>query len=134
LLNQKQLELYKKYNINPLAGCLPTLIQMPIWMSLYQMLWNSVELYQQPFYLWIRDLTAPDPLYILPICMGLSMFMQNFFQPVTSANQKYILWGSPIFLTIFMIKYNLPSGLILYILTNNIYNICQQVYIKNTNK
>ena len=133
LLNKKQLELYKKYNVNPLSGCLPVLLQMPIWMALYQMLWNSVELYQQPFYLWIKDLTAPDPLYVLPLFMGISMFLQNFFQPVTSTQQKYILWGSPIFLTLFMIKYSLPSGLILYILTNNIYNICQQIYIKNKN-
>jgi YidC/Oxa1 family membrane protein insertase len=86
------------------------------------------------FYLWIEDLTSPDKYYLLPIAMGLSMLIQNFFQPITNNQQKYILWGMPLLLTIIMIAYNLPSGLSLYIFANNICSIFQQIYIKNINK
>lgn len=134
LMNQKQIELYKKYNINPLSGCFPILIQTPIWIALYQTLLNSVELYQQPFVLWITDLTLPDHYFILPIIMGVSMFIQFFFQPTTSEQQRYILWILPILLTGIMIKYQLPSGLSLYIFTNNILSILQQIYIKSSKK
>jgi len=137
LLGQKQLELYKKHKVNPLAGCLPMIVQMPIWITLYQVLWNSVELYQQPFILWIQDLTSPDQYYILPILMGISMFIQIFVQPggATGSNQetmKYVMWGMPFFLTIVMLT--LPSGLSLYMLSNNIFTIGQNLYIKKSIK
>jgi len=130
LLGQKQMELYKEAGINPMAGCLPLLIQMPIWFALYQMLWNSVELHQQPFALWIHDLTRPDPLYVMPIVMGISMFVQQYFQPTPDDNpqMKYMMWGMPFFLTFVMLS--LPAGLSLYILTNNVLTIFQQLYIK----
>jgi YidC/Oxa1 family membrane protein insertase len=131
LLGQKQMELYKKKGVNPLAGCLPMLIQMPIWFALYQMLWNSVELYQQPFVGWLNNLTSPDPLYILPIAMGISMLIQTFFQsiPQDQPQMKYVMCGMPVFLTFIML--NMPSGLSLYIFINNVLTIFQQIYIKN---
>ena len=130
MLGQKQMELYREKGINPMAGCLPMLIQMPIWFALYQMLWNSVELYQQPFGLWIMDLTRPDPYYVLPVVMGVSMLIQQAFQPTMEdqPQMKYVMWAMPIFLTFIMLK--LPAGLSLYIFTNNILTIFQQVYIK----
>ncbi len=129
-LGQKQMELYKEKGINPMAGCLPMLIQMPIWIALYQMLWNSVELYQQPFMLWITDLTAPDPYYVLPIAMGISMFVQQAFQPAMEdqPQMKYVMMGMPFFLTFIMLK--MPAGLSLYIFINNILTIFQQMLIK----
>ncbi len=130
LLGQKQMELYKEKGISPLAGCLPMVLQMPIWFALYQMLWNSVELYQQPFIWWLTNLTAPDPYYILPIIMGISMLIQAILQPTLQDNQqmKYVMWGMPVFLTFIMLR--MPCGLSLYILINNILTILQQIYIK----
>jgi len=130
VLGQKQMELYKQHGINPMAGCLPMLIQMPIWLALYQMLGNSIEIYQQPFFGWISDLTAPDPYFILPIVMGASMIVQTAFQPTPEdqPQMKIMMWIMPIFLTVIMI--GLPAGLSLYILTNNVLTILQQMLIK----
>lgn len=132
MLGQKQMELYKEEGINPMSGCFPVLIQMPIWFALYQMLGNSVELYEQPFYFWIKDLTHPDPLFILPVGMGVSMFISQWLMPPTvddsHPQMKYALWIMPIFLTIVML--NLPSGLSIYMLINNLLTIFQQIYIK----
>lgn len=130
LLGQKQMELYKSQGVNPVAGCLPILIQLPIWFAFFQMLRSSVELFDQPFYGWITDLTRPDPYYILPILMGASMMIQQFFTP-TPADQpqmKYVMLAMPVFLTFIML--NMPSGLSLYILTNNLLTIVQQIIIK----
>ena len=130
LLGQKQMELYRAEGINPVAGCLPMLIQLPIWFAFFQMLRSSVELYDQPFYWWITDLTRPDQYYVLPVLMGLSMLIQQFFTP-TPADQpqmKYVMWAMPVFLTFIML--NMPCGLSLYILTNNLLTILQQIIIK----
>jgi YidC/Oxa1 family membrane protein insertase len=130
LQGQKQMELYREKGINPMAGCLPMFIQMPIWIALYRTLWGSVELYQQPFVGWLIDLTLPDPLYILPVAMGVTMAIQTAFQPAPEdqPQMKYIMWGMPVFLTFIML--NLPAGLSLYMLTNNLLTILQQAYIK----
>ena len=130
LQGQKQMELYREKGINPMAGCLPMFIQMPIWIALYRTLWGSVELYQQPFFGWLADLTLPDPLYILPVLMGGTMAIQTAFQPAPEdqPQMKYIMWGMPIFLTFIMLS--LPAGLSLYMLTNNLLTILQQAYIK----
>jgi len=130
LLGQKQMELYRAENINPVAGCLPMLIQLPIWFAFFQMLRSSVELYDQPFYWWITDLTRPDQYYVLPVLMGLSMLAQQLLTP-TPADQpqmKYVMWAMPVFLTFIML--NMPCGLSLYILTNNLLTIVQQIIIK----
>lgn len=130
LLGQKQMELYRTHGINPVAGCLPLLIQLPIWFAFFQMLRNSVELFDQPFYWWIVDLTRPDQYYVLPVLMGASMLLQQAFTPPPSdqPHMKYVMWTMPIFLTFIML--NMPSGLSLYILTNNLLTILQQIIIK----
>lgn len=130
LLGQKTMELYKTHGVNPVAGCLPLLIQLPIWFAFFQMLRNSVELFDQPFYGWITDLTRPDQYLVLPILMGLSMFAQQAFTPppADQPQMKYVMWSMPVFLTFIML--NMPSGLSLYILTNNLLTILQQLIIK----
>ncbi len=130
ILGQKQMELYKERGVNPVAGCLPILIQFPIWIAFFQMLRNSVELYDQPFYWWITDLTQPDHYYVMPILMGVTMLIQQAFTPPPSdqPQMKYVMWAMPIFLTFIML--NMPSGLSLYMLTNNLLTIIQQLLIK----
>lgn len=131
MLGQKQMELYREHGINPMAGCLPLLIQLPVWFALYRMLGLSVELFDQPFYLWITDLTKADPYYILPLIMGLSMLLTQVIMPpqMEQPEMKYVMWAMPIVFTFVMLT--LPSGLSLYILTNNLVTICQQLYLKN---
>lgn len=132
MLGQKQMAFYKEKGVNPMAGCLPMLIQMPVWFALYQMLGNSVELYEQPFYAWIIDLTRPDPYYIFPVVMGLSMLISQWIIPPqideSQPQMKYVMWFMPLFLTFVML--NLPAGLSLYMLVNNLLTIAQQVYVK----
>lgn len=132
MLGQKQMAFYKEKGINPMAGCLPMLIQMPVWFALYQMLGNSVELYEQPFYAWIVDLTRPDPYYVFPVLMGLSMLISQWVIPPaiddSQPQMKYVMWFMPLFLTFVML--NLPAGLSLYMLVNNLLTIAQQVYVK----
>ena len=127
LLGQKQMELYKEHGINPLAGCLPLFIQFPVWIAFFQMLRNSVELYNQPFFAWITDLTLADPYFVLPVLMGASMFIQQYLTPMPQdqPQMKYVMWGMPFFITLVML--NMPAGLSLYSLVNNILTIAQQL-------
>jgi len=128
---QKLMELYKKHNVNPAGGCLPMLIQMPIWIALYRTLYTSVELYQQPFVKgWIGDLTQMDPFYITPIVLGGVMLIQAFMtpQPQDNPQMKYMQYGMPVFFTFLMA--GLPSGLTLYMVFNAVLTIFQQLYIK----
>jgi YidC/Oxa1 family membrane protein insertase len=124
-MNLAVMQLYQQHKVNPLGGCLPMLLQMPIWLALYATLQTSVELYREPF-LWIRDLTHHDPLYILPITMGVSSFVMQKIspQPADNAQAKMLLYIMPIFFTFIMFK--LPAGLTLYILVNNVLSIVQQ--------
>lgn len=134
LHGQKQMEFYRANGVNPMAGCLPMLIQLPIWFAFFQMLRSSVELYHQPFYGWIKDLTEADPYYVLPIIMGVTMIVQQWMTPPPNdqPQMKYIMMGMPVFFTFIML--NMPAGLSLYMFTNNILTICQQLLIKNKNK
>jgi len=127
-LNQATMQLYQQHKVNPLGGCLPLLLQMPLWLALYATLQTSVELYRQPF-LWIKDLTAMDPYYILPLAMGASSFaMQKLSpQPADNAQAKMLLYFMPVFFTFIMLK--LPAGLTLYILVNNLLSIAQQQWL-----
>lgn len=133
-MGQKQMELYKEKGISPLAGCFPVLVQMPIWFALYRTLWNSVELYQQPFYLGISDLSQPDALLagfpLLPVLVGALMLVQTLMQPAPQEQpqMKYVMWGMPIMFTFFMLQ--MPSGLSLYMITNSLLTMAQQYYIK----
>ncbi|MEO6953557.1 MAG: membrane protein insertase YidC [Polyangia bacterium] len=124
-MNQEVMELYKKHKINPLGGCLPVLIQMPIYIALYSMLGNSVELYRANFGLWIHDLTAPDPFFVLPLLTGAGMFLQQKLSPTPpDASQKTMMMMMPIMYTGMSIFF--PAGLTLYILTNTLLSIVQQ--------
>jgi YidC/Oxa1 family membrane protein insertase len=129
-LSQKQMELYRERGVNPMAGCLPMFLQFPIWIALYQMLSNSVEIYQKPFAGWLIDLTQRDPYYVLPVLMGISMVVQQLMQPVQDDQKamKYAMLITSVFFTFIML--NLPSGLSLYMLTNNILTLIQQIVIK----
>ncbi len=127
-LNQEMMQIYKKEKINPLGGCLPILIQIPVFIALYWVLLESVELRQAPFIFWLTDLSRSDPYFVLPVLMGASMFAQQFLNPTPlDAMQKNIMMSLPIVFTIFFLWF--PSGLVLYWLVNNILSIAQQWYI-----
>ena len=126
--SQAMMELYKKEGANPLGGCLPILLQMPVFLALYWTLMESVELRQAPFFLWIYYLSAMDPYFILPILMGISMFLTQRMQPEPpDPIQAKVFKFMPIMFTFFFLWF--PSGLVLYWLVNNILSILQQVYV-----
>jgi len=131
-MNQELMSLYKAHKINPLGGCLPLLIQLPIWIALYRTIYSAVELYQQPFAGWIDDLSAKDPYYILPIVLGAVMFVQQKMTPTSgdSAQMKLMLYGMPALFTAMMLFF--PSGLVLYIFVNTVLSILQQWLIKRS--
>ncbi|MGB6976689.1 MAG: membrane protein insertase YidC [Gammaproteobacteria bacterium] len=127
-MSQSVFELYRKEKVNPLGGCLPILIQIPVFIALYYVLIESVELRQAPFILWIHDLSTKDPFYILPLLMGLSMYVQQKLNPEPpDPTQAKILMFMPVIFTVFFMAF--PSGLVLYWLTNNCLSILQQWYI-----
>lgn len=128
-MSQEMMELYKKEKVNPLGGCLPILLQMPIFISLYWALMESVELRHSPFFGWITDLSAQDPYYILPLLMGASMFLIQKMSPttVTDPMQQKIMTFMPVMFTFFFLFF--PSGLVLYWLVSNIVTLIQQTLI-----
>jgi len=123
---QEMQALFKRAGVNPLAGCLPMLIQLPIWIALYAMLNTAVELYREPF-LWLPDLTQQDPYYILPLAMGALMYFQMKIQPsgVDNEQAKMMAWMMPIIFTVMMLF--LPSGLCVYIFANVLLSLVQTV-------
>ena len=124
-LNQAMMELYKKEKINPLGGCLPILVQIPVFIALYWVLLESVELRQAPWIFWIKDLAIKDPFYVLPLIMGISMFIQQKLNPAPpDPMQAKIMMTLPFVFTVFFAFF--PSGLVLYWVTNNILSISQQ--------
>jgi len=128
-MGQATMELYKKEKVNPLGGCLPMLIQMPIFLGLFWMLQESVELRQAPFMLWIDDLSVKDPYYVLPLLMGASMWFMSKMQPSMSTDpmQQKMMQFMPIIFTVFFLWF--PSGLVLYWVVSNIVTLLQQTYI-----
>ncbi|MFP3976761.1 MULTISPECIES: membrane protein insertase YidC [Marinobacter] len=127
-MSQEMMALYKKEKINPLGGCLPILVQMPVFISLYWVLFESVQLRHAPFMLWIHDLSVMDPYFILPILMGASMMLQMSLNPTPpDPMQAKIMKLMPVVFTIFFLWF--PAGLVLYWLVNNILSISQQWYI-----
>ena len=124
-LNLAVMKMYQEHKVNPLGGCLPLLLQMPIFFALWAALQNSVELYREPF-LWIHDLSLHDPIYVLPLVMGGSMFLTQKLspQPADSTQAKMLLYFMPIFFTFIM--FQLPAGLALYSVVNNVLSIGQQ--------
>ncbi|HHO70131.1 MAG TPA: membrane protein insertase YidC [Halothiobacillus sp.] len=127
-LSQEMMKLYQKEKINPLGGCLPILIQIPVFIALYWVLVESVELRQAEWIFWIKDLSAIDPYFVLPILMGLSMWVQQKLNPapMDPIQQKIFTW-LPVVFTIFFAFF--PAGLVLYWLVNNILSIGQQYLI-----
>jgi|TARA_Y100000310_G_scaffold335006_1_gene416029 YidC/Oxa1 family membrane protein insertase len=123
--SQAMMDLYKKEGANPLGGCLPIMLQMPVFLALYWTLMESVELRQAPFALWITDLSVMDPYFVLPILMGISMFLTQMMQPEPpDPIQAKVFKMMPIMFTVFFLWF--PSGLVLYWLVNNILSILQQ--------
>ncbi|MBN1907022.1 MAG: membrane protein insertase YidC [Deltaproteobacteria bacterium] len=144
MMNKELMGLYRTYKVNPMSGCLPMLIQIPVFIALYSVLSSAIELRHEPFAFWIKDLSTPDRLFSLPfgipfmeppygipvltLLMGLSMFIQQKMQPmVGDPAQAKIMMFMPIMFTVMFI--NFPSGLVLYWLTQNILSIGQQYYI-----
>lgn len=127
-LSQEMMNLYKKEKINPLGGCLPILVQMPVFISLYWVLFESVQLRHAPFMLWINDLSVMDPYFILPILMGGSMFLQMQLNPTPpDPVQAKVMKLLPIMFTFFFLWF--PAGLVLYWLSNNVLSMAQQFFI-----
>lgn len=134
-MNQETMALMKKNKANPVSGCLPMLLQIPIFFALWRAISSSVELYQQPFFGWITDLSSHDKFFVLPILMGITMFLQQKMTPTTmDPTQAKILNFMPIIFTLFMVT--LPSGLTLYNFVSALFGVTQQYFLlkqKNNN-
>lgn len=127
-MQQAMMEMYKKEKINPMGGCLPILVQIPVFISLYWMILASVELRHAPFFGWIHDLSAIDPYYILPILMGATMIIQTYLNPAPADPiQAKVMKVMPVVFSVFFFFF--PAGLVLYWLVNNVLSITQQWYI-----
>jgi len=126
---KQQMALYKQYNVNPLGGCLPMLLQIPVFIALYRVLADSIELRHANFIaFWINDLSAKDPTYIAPLLMGASMFFQQKMTPSTAdPTQAKMMMFMPLIFTVMFLSF--PSGLVIYWLLNNVLSIAQQLYI-----
>jgi len=127
-IGQETMALYKAHKVNPLSGCLPMLIQIPVFIGLYNTLLYAIELRHSPFFWWIQDLSAKDPYYITPIVMGATQFIQQKMTPTTGdPNMAKMMLIMPVVFTFIFL--NFPSGLVIYWLLNNILSIGQQIYI-----
>ncbi len=124
-LNRELIKLYRDHKVNPVGGCLPMLLQMPVFVALFNILYMTIDLRQAPFVLWITDLSVQDPYYVLPVIMGVSMVVQQKIMPTTmDPTQAKIMLLMPAFLTLLFLTF--PAGLVLYWLTNNVLTILQQ--------
>lgn len=128
--NLEMMKLYQEAKVNPLGGCLPMLVQLPIWMALFTTLRTSYELYGEPFFGVWSDLTSPDPTYLLPLALGVTMIVTQRLQPqMLDKSQAFMItWVMPVAFTALMLNY--PAGLALYIFTNNLLSIVQQYALK----
>lgn len=127
-LNQAMMEMYKKEKVNPLGGCLPVLVQIPVFIALYWVLLESVEMRQAPFMLWLQDLSAADPYFVLPLLMGITMIIQQKLNPAPlDPIQAKVMMILPVVFTVFFAFF--PSGLVLYWVVNNTLSITQQYFI-----
>ncbi|MFZ9643242.1 MAG: membrane protein insertase YidC [Candidatus Methylopumilus sp.] len=129
-MQQAMMEIYKKEKINPMGGCLPILVQIPVFISLYWMLLASVEMRHAPFILWIHDLSSPDPYWVLPVLMGISMIIQTKLNPKPADPvQAKVMMVMPVAFSVFFFFF--PAGLVLYWLVNNVLSIAQQARINH---
>ncbi len=124
-MNQEMMALYKREKVNPLGGCLPILVQIPVFIALYWVLVESVQLRQAPFMLWINDMAIPDPYYVLPLIMGVTMFIQQKLSPAPpDPVQAKVMMALPVVFTFMFLWF--PAGLVLYWVVNNVLSIAQQ--------
>lgn len=125
-VNTEMMQLFQRNKVNPMSGCLPMVLQIPVYIALYKVLWNSVELYRAPFFWFYRDLSGPDPYFISPILLGVAFFLQQKLTPSPTMDpaQRKMMMIMPIMFTAFMVF--LPSGLVIYILINTLYSVLQQ--------
>ncbi len=128
-LNMHMMELYKKNGANPMGGCLPILLQIPVFFAVYRVLQNAIELKGAPWILWVKDLAVMDPYFILPVAMGITMFLHQKITPTTFTDpmQEKIMKYLPLIFTFFFVTF--PAGLTLYWFTNNLASIVQQFYV-----
>ena len=127
-MNVEVMALHKRYGVNPLGGCLPMLLQMPVLFAFYTLLSNAIELRGAPFALWLQDLSRPDPIWVTPVLMGATMLLQQKMTPATDPMQKNMMYIMPVMFT--YISLNLPSGLVLYWLLSNVLAIAHQYYFQ----
>ena len=124
-LNQELMKLYKEHKVNPVGGCLPMVLQMPVFVALFNILYMTIDLRQAPFMLWITDLSTQDPYYVLPVLMGISMVVQQKIMPTTmDPTQAKMMMILPVGLTFLFVTF--PAGLVLYWVTNNVLTVTQQ--------
>ncbi len=126
-VNQEIMALYKRHKVNPLGGCLPMLIQLPVLFGLFNTLRSAIELRGAPFMFWFTDLSQKDPYFVLPVLMGITMFLQQKMTPVTDPKQAKMMYFMPLIMTFLFI--NLSAGLFLYFIVSNILTIAQQYII-----
>jgi YidC/Oxa1 family membrane protein insertase len=128
-LNAHMMELYKKHGANPMGGCLPMILQIPVFFAIYRVLLNAIELKAAPWMLWISDLSLKDPYFILPVLMGATMFWNQRVTPttVTDPMQEKVMKWLPLIFTFFFVSF--PAGLTLYWFTNNLLSVAQQYYV-----
>ncbi|TAN63306.1 membrane protein insertase YidC [bacterium] len=129
--NREMMDLYKRHKINPLSGCLPMVLQIPVFIALYEVLYVAIELRHTPLFLWITDLSAKDPYYVTPVIMGVTMFIQQKMTPTTiDPTQAKMMLLMPVIFTFMFLSF--PSGLVIYWLINNVLSIAQQYYIQRS--
>jgi YidC/Oxa1 family membrane protein insertase len=128
-MQQETMALFKKAGTNPLGGCLPMVLQMPIFFAFYRVLYSSVELVDAPFMLWIVDLSEKDPYYVLPVLMAIAMFFHQRLTPTTTMDpaQKKIMMFMPLIFAVFMKDF--PAGLTLYIFVSTVVAMLQQMFV-----
>jgi YidC/Oxa1 family membrane protein insertase len=131
-VNRETMALMKQNNANPLSSCLPMLLQIPVFFALWKTIGSSIEIYQQPFFGWISDLSSHDPLFIFPVLMGITMYFQQKMTPTTmDPTQQKILNFMPIIFSVFMLS--LPSGLTLYNFISSLFGVVQQYFLLKDN-
>ena len=130
-MQMQMMELYKKHGANPLGGCLPLLLQIPVFFAIYRVLYNAIELKNSDWIFWIRDLSAIDPYFVLPVLMGVTMYLSQILTPsnFTDPMQEKVFKMLPWFFMIFFIVFPFPAGLVLYWTINNIFSIIRQLVI-----
>jgi len=133
-MNKEVMAVYNREGINPIGGCLPMVVQMPIWFGLYRMLYTTIELRHAPWILWVHDLSATDPTYILLVLMAVTMYIVQKMTPMTATDpsQQTMMKFMPVMFAGMFIVFPVSSGLVLYILTQNVVGIAQQWYLNRT--